>query len=149
MDPNSKSYSALPEFFFSDTFLMQLTSVEDGTIDGWIIHYPIGMNLAESFRGICIKENGAIKFSFFVEWGNPNLNAKVLTAYSGEISESESQKTHIVLEWLQLAEDRLNLGVQLYKGCEVLSCMSKKDCATSQTAKRAPVQRLHDSSKGD
>lgn len=135
------------EFFFSDSFLIQLKNIDEYGIEGRIVHYPIGLNLVKSFRGLLTKESGLIKFSFFIEWSNPNLNEKVLTAYSGEIFRSGTKETRLTLEWLQVSEDRLKLGVQTYKGCEVL-----RGCFSENEGRRPPglafLEKLEGHRKG-
>lgn len=108
------------EFFFSDNFLIQLRFANHGLVDGWVVHYPIGLNLAQDFRGFFIDEAPQRKVVFFIEWDNPNLSDKVLTAYSGEITQSEGDVSRLVLEWLQLTP--IPAGItSCYKGCEILS----------------------------
>lgn len=128
MNTKPKTSARGPEFFSSDNFLIQLKFEDDGSIEGWVIHYPIGLNLAARFQAICIEEeNGLIQFSFFIEWSNPNLSGKVLTAYSGEIVKSQGAATSMVLEWLQISEKQAGLGIHPYQGYEVLSGLREKD----------------------
>lgn len=124
MEPTVKLSITDPQFFFSESFCMQL-KFTDGFIEGWLVHNPIGLNLAESFRGIAIEEDGFMRFSFFIEWSNPNLEAPVLTAYLGEVAKSESSESRLNLEWLQV-EDRVGLGTNSYKGNEVLFLLSER-----------------------
>lgn len=145
---NSKDKASLlgPEFFFSDNFLIQLKFNDNASVDGWIVHYPIGLNLAETFRGISIEKNGLIKFSFFIEWGNPNLNGKVLTAYSGEIFRLATTGNRLALEWLQVNVDPLAINSPSYKGSEVLCDVGEND-SLNEARRVAFFERLAESPK--
>ena len=105
---------------------MQLAFAQ-GSIEGWIVHFPIGLNLGQRFHGIAIEEHGLIKFSFFIEWNNPNLDARVLTAYSGEIFNRGNNETLLALDWLQVSEGLTKVGNHSYKGREVLRGLAEKD----------------------
>lgn len=44
------------QFYFSDNFLINLKFYENGLVDGWVIHYPVRLNLAKSFNGVFVEE---------------------------------------------------------------------------------------------
>ena len=135
------------KFFFSDDFLFQLKLNEFDSIDGWIVHYPIGLNLAATFHGIAVEEDCLIKFSFFIEWRNPNLSGKVLTAYSGEIDRSEEEGKRLTLEWLQVSENAQTTIAPAHKGRDVLYDAAGNN-SINERRKSAFFEMIAASSKG-
>lgn len=65
-------------------------------------------------------QRDTIKVAFSISWANPNVNSQVLTVYSGQISKWDSNRNCLVLEWLQLHESNVQIGLFTYKGSEVL-----------------------------
>lgn len=131
MDANLRPLVSHPHIFFSDNIIVRLRFGLNGSIDGWLVHYSIGLNLAQMFRGIWAEEDGIIKFSFFIEWRDVNLKSAVLTAYSGAIVKPVDKTSSLSLEWLQVNEDRLSIEIVSYEECEILRRLSKE--LTSQT----------------
>lgn len=120
------SFGGEAQFYYSDNFLIQLNLHKNGLVTGWIVHYPIGLNLAKAFRGICSDQEGKLNLAFFIEWNHPNQNDPVLTVYSGEICEYEDNKNRLFVQWIQLGND-IGIKSPARNGNEILAELTQND----------------------
>ena len=126
-DTYKPSIGGRRQFYCSDNFLIQLDFHKNALVTGWMVHYPIGLNLAKPIRGIFSEEDRKLKLAFFIEWPHDNLVSNFLTVYSVEIRPYEGNKNRIFVEWLQLNDDIGKIKSPRDNGNEILVELTQND----------------------